>query len=97
ADARASREEALRAANPNAVGPVPEDALTASASGLEPYISVAYAVWQVPRVAAARGMSVADVEALVAAHTDHALLGYLGQDSVNVTTLNLALSRLVTQ
>lgn len=96
-EARATREADLKAANPDAVGPVPEDALTASASGLEPYISVAYATWQVPRVAKARGMSVSDVETLVAANTDHALLGFLGEDAVNVTTLNLALSRRVTQ
>ncbi|HSN12156.1 MAG TPA: potassium-transporting ATPase subunit KdpC [Propionibacteriaceae bacterium] len=96
-DARATREADLKAANPDAVGPVPEDALTASASGLEPYISVAYAAWQVPRVAKARGMSVSDVQTLVAANTDRAVLGFLGQDVVNVTTLNAALSRLVTQ
>jgi len=92
ADARAKREADLKAANPDAVGPVPEDALTASASGLDPYISVAYAQWQVPRVAKARGMSAADLQSMIAAATDKALLGYIGQDGVNVTRLNAALA-----
>lgn len=91
-DARAQRGADLKAANPDAVGPVPEDALTASASGLDPYISVAYARWQVPRVATARGMSPAELQVLVDAATDHAVLGYIGQDGVNVTRLNLALA-----
>ncbi len=94
ADARAKREADLKAANPDAVGPIPEDALTASASGLEPYISVAYATWQIPRVAAARGVDRSVLERLVADCTDHALLGYIGQDGVNVTRLNAALAGL---
>ncbi|MBP8919544.1 MAG: potassium-transporting ATPase subunit KdpC [Micropruina sp.] len=91
---RRSREErraALERANPDA-GPVPEDALTASASGLDPHISIAYARWQVPRVAGARGIPAAELEAMIAAATDRAPLGYLGVDGVNVTLLNLALS-----
>jgi potassium-transporting ATPase KdpC subunit len=91
-DARTQREADLKAANPDAVGPVPEDALTASASGLDPYISVAYAQWQVPRVAKARGMSAADLQSMIAAATDKAVLGYIGQDGVNVTRLNAALA-----
>ena len=91
-DARAQRESDLKAANPDAVGPVPEDALTASASGLDAYISVAYAQWQVPRVAKARNMSVADLQSLIAAATDKAVFGYIGQDGVNVTRLNAALA-----
>lgn len=90
--ARAQREADLRAANPNAVGPVPEDALTASASGLDPHISVAYAHWQVPRVAAARGVAETDLYVLIDAATDHAGLGYVGQDGVNVVRLNQALA-----
>jgi len=92
ADARAQREKDLVAANPDAVGPVPEDALTASASGLDAYISPAYARWQVPRVAAARGMSATDLQAMIDAATQHAVLGYIGQDGVDVTRLNLALA-----
>jgi K+-transporting ATPase ATPase C chain len=88
----AQRAAALRAANPGAPATIPPDALTASASGLDPDISPAYAAYQVPRVAAARGMSVARVQALVDAHTEHAVLGFLGQDRVNVTELNVALA-----
>ncbi len=91
--ARAEREQVLRAANPDAVGPVPEDALTASASGLDPHISLAYARWQVPRVAAATGLSIAALNAMIDAATEPAPWGYLGQDGVNVTLLNLALSQ----
>lgn len=90
---RAEREQALRAANPDAPGPVPEDALTASASGLDPHISVDYALWQVPRVARARGLDPAAVTSLVVAATERAPLGFLGQDAVNVTVLNDALAR----
>jgi len=91
--ARAQRERVLRAANPDAVGPVPEDALTASASGLDPHISLAYAHWQVPRVAAATGLSVATLHTMIDAATDPAPWGFLGQAGVNVTRLNLALSQ----
>ena len=91
--ARAEREQVLRAANPDAVGPVPEGALTASASGLDPHISLAYARWQVPRVAAATGLSIAALNAMIDAATEPAPWGYLGQDGVNVTLLNLALSQ----
>lgn len=87
------RENALRAANPDApAGPIPADALTASASGLDPHISPANAAWQAPRVAAAWHLPPGDVEALVAAHTQHPALGFLGTDRVNVTTLNVALA-----
>jgi K+-transporting ATPase ATPase C chain len=92
ADARAKREADLKAANPSAVGAVPEDALTASASGLDPHISLAYAKWQVPRVAQARGVDAGKLSALIAAATEPAPLGFLGQDGVNVTRLNLALA-----
>ena len=93
ADAVAKRAADLNAANPDAVGPIPADALTASASGLDPHISVAYALWQIPRVAKARGVDPSALQALIAANTDYAPLGYLGQDGVNVTTLNLALAQ----
>jgi potassium-transporting ATPase KdpC subunit len=86
------RRAALVAANPNAVGPVPEDALTASASGLDPSISVAYAHWQVPRVAAARGLSAAELDGLIDQATTRAPLGFLGQDAVNVVQLNQLLA-----
>jgi K+-transporting ATPase ATPase C chain len=73
---------------------VPADAVTASASGLDPHISPAYAAIQVSRVAAARGLEIDEVEALVAEHTDGPVLGFLGDPGVNVVTLNLALSEL---
>ena len=85
------REAALRESNPDAPQQIPADALTASGSGLDPHISPEYAAYQVPRVAAARGMSVEQVQQLVAAHTQHAALGFIGQDRVNVTELNVAL------
>jgi K+-transporting ATPase ATPase C chain len=86
------RRAALIAANPNAPGPVPDDALTASASGLDPAISVAYAHWQAPRVAAARGLSVAALTRLITQATTPAPLGFLGQDAVNVVQLNRLLA-----
>lgn len=89
----ADREKALRAANPQASGPVPSEALAASGSGLDPHISPAYAQWQVPRVAQATGLAPSEIEKLIAAHTETALGGVLGSDRVNVTTLNVALEQ----
>lgn len=72
---------------------VPPDALTASASGLDPQISPAYARLQAPRVAAANGIPLADVERMVVEHTDGRSLGFLGEAGVNVLELNLAVAR----
>ena len=94
ARALATAKDDLVKANPQASGPPPDDALTASASGLDPDISPAYATWQVPRVAAARGVAIAQVQALVDARTKGRLLGFLGEPRVNVTELNLALAGL---
>lgn len=72
---------------------VPVDAVTASASGLDPHISVANAQLQAERVAAARDLPVEDVLALVDEHTAGRTLGFLGEEGVNVLELNLALDR----
>jgi len=71
--------------------PVPVDAVTASASGLDPHISVANAELQAPRVAAARGLDVGEVLALIAEDTDGRGFGFLGEPGVNVFLLNLSL------
>lgn len=75
-------------------GQIPADALTASASGLDPDISVANAERQVARVAEARGVSASEVESLVSQHTIPRDLGYLGDPRVNVVELNRALDAL---
>jgi K+-transporting ATPase ATPase C chain len=73
---------------------VPVDAVTASASGLDPDISVANARLQAARVADARGLSVKKVDELIDEHTSGRALGFLGEKAVNVLELNLALDRL---
>lgn len=91
-DAVQQRVDAYRQENGLAADqPVPVDAVTASGSGLDPDISVANARLQASRVAAARGLEVADVQALIAEHTDGRTFGVLGVPGVNVLQLNLAL------
>jgi len=84
ADYRASNGLATNA-------PVPADAVTASASGLDPHISLENAELQAGRVAKARGIALEKARALIAEHTDRADLGILGEPGVNVLELNLAL------
>ncbi|WP_319454555.1 MULTISPECIES: potassium-transporting ATPase subunit C [unclassified Mycobacterium] len=73
---------------------VPADAVTASGSGLDPDISPAYAELQVNRVASARGISAEEVRKVVAANTDGRTLGFIGEPTVNVLAVNLALDQL---
>lgn len=80
--------EALRAESP---APIPVDAVTTSGSGLDPHVSPANAARQVPRIAAARKVPAAEVQAVVAANTEGSTFGLLGEPRVNVLAVNLAL------
>jgi len=92
ADAIKDRVAAYRAENGlKETDTVPADAVTASASGLDPHISPRNAEFQAPRIAKARGLAVEKVLAQVHAHTDPAGFGFLGEPGVNVLRLNLAL------
>ena len=93
-DAVKGRVQALRDADPGNTAPVPVDLVTASASGLDPHISLAAARYQAKRVAAARKLDAARVEALIETATERPLLGLLGEPGVNVLRLNLALEDL---
>ncbi|WP_162511805.1 potassium-transporting ATPase subunit KdpC [Dictyobacter aurantiacus] len=84
--------QALQKENPGT--PVPVDLVTASGSGLDPDISVAGALFQIPRISKERGLSQEAVKTLVMNHVQGRFLGILGEDHVNVLDLNLALDAL---
>ncbi|WP_455507752.1 potassium-transporting ATPase subunit KdpC [Enterobacter sp.] len=88
------RVAALRAANPQASRDVPVELVTASASGLDYSLTPAAVAWQIPRVAAARQLTVEQVSQLVAEHTQKPLVSFIGMPVVNIVELNLALDAL---
>ncbi len=90
-DAVKARIATLKAADPDNTLPIPVDLVTASASGLDPHISMAAAQYQRGRIAKARGLKVADVEALIATHQSH---DWFTEPHVNVLALNMALDEL---
>jgi K+-transporting ATPase ATPase C chain len=89
-----TRINALQSADPGNLSPIPVDLVTASASGLDPHISVAAAFYQVPRVARKRNLSEGQVRQLVEETIEGRQLGFLGEPRVNVLKLNLALDGL---
>lgn len=92
----AQRTEKIRAAHPEKAGePVPVDLVTCSGSGLDSEISPAAAAYQAERIAAARNMSVEDVQAVIETYTTGRFLGVMGEPRVNVLKVNLALDGLI--
>lgn len=83
----------LQAENPRARGPIPAELVTASASGLDPHLSPAGMLWQLPRIAQARGVAEERVRAVLMANVEDRWFGLLGQPTVNVLQANLALDR----
>ena len=93
-DAVKDRIAALQAADPGNHAPIPVDLVTASASALDPDISLAAAYYQADRIARVRRLSPDRVRALIAAHSHGRLLGVIGQPRINVLELNLALANM---
>lgn len=85
------RVKSLRQANPTQTGPVPVDLVTASASGLDPQISLAAAYYQAPRIASIRQMPLSEVKQLIDNNVQKATPNFFGESVVNVLNLNMAL------
>lgn len=97
-EAVAERTAMIREANPDAgMDAIPVELVTSSGSGLDPHISPAAAEYQVPRIAAARGMMEDEVRAVIDRYTEGKLLGILGEETVNVLEVNLALDGILTE
>lgn len=93
-DAVKARVETLKAADPGNTAPIPVDLVTASASGLDPEISIAAAYYQAPRVARERKLTLEQVRGLIDQHQESRYFGFFGEPRVNVLALNLALDAL---
>lgn len=87
------RIDALKAVDPTNTAPIPVDLVTASASGLDPEISLAAAQYQTGRIARERKMSLEEVQSIIGKHSQGQYLGFFGEPRVNVLALNLALDQ----
>jgi K+-transporting ATPase ATPase C chain len=92
-DAVKGRIDALKAADPGNTAQIPVDLVTASASGLDPEISVAAAYYQAPRIARERNLTVEQVRGMIDQRSEGRIMGFLGEPRVNVLALNLALDK----
>src|SRR5512141_2087898 len=92
-DRVASDLKRLKAENPDAAGAVPVELITTSGSGLDPHVSPQGALWQLPRVAKSRGISLERVKAVIDENVEGRTFGILGEPRVNVLLVNLALDR----
>jgi K+-transporting ATPase ATPase C chain len=88
-----ARVKLLQNADPENKNPIPVDLVTASASGLDPHISIAAALYQIPRVARLRGIPREKVAEIVRENTQNRFMGIIGEPVVNVLQLNMALDR----